>query len=196
MKTNPKYRKLIETATAEFSRYGMVKVSVEEICRKANVSKATFYKFFENKEVLVEKILDRIYTESLQEFEEIFADKEISFEGKIEKLILLKQKYSDEMGHTFVEDILTSPELGKYFQSKIIELNKIHEDFLQQGKKENMIRSDLSLPLFQIILAGLQQMVGTDSFAKLIPDLHQRTRFGVELLFYGLTDPQKKGANK
>ena len=32
-----------------FYKYGIKRVSVEEICAKANVSKMTFYKFYNNK---------------------------------------------------------------------------------------------------------------------------------------------------
>ncbi|RKY44359.1 MAG: TetR/AcrR family transcriptional regulator, partial [Candidatus Neomarinimicrobiota bacterium] len=39
-----KIDKIVETGKKLFYRYGIKKVSVEEICKEAGVSKATFYK--------------------------------------------------------------------------------------------------------------------------------------------------------
>ena len=43
-----KREQLIQTGEALFIKHGMRRVTVEEICRQAGVSKPTFYKFFEN----------------------------------------------------------------------------------------------------------------------------------------------------
>ena len=41
-----------------FFKYGLKKVTIEEICAEANVSKMTFYKYFPNKTALVKKVFD------------------------------------------------------------------------------------------------------------------------------------------
>ncbi len=57
---NPKYNQIIETASELFVRFGIKRVTVEEICKTSGVSKMTFYKFFRNKNEVVEKILDEM----------------------------------------------------------------------------------------------------------------------------------------
>ena len=47
--TNPKYLDIFKTAKDLFWKYGIKRVSIEEICKEAKVSKMTFYKFFPNK---------------------------------------------------------------------------------------------------------------------------------------------------
>ena len=44
------YQILFSTAKNLFFKFGLRRVSVEEICKKASVSKMTFYRNFNNKE--------------------------------------------------------------------------------------------------------------------------------------------------
>ena len=41
-----KSKLIVETATDLFMRYGVKRVTVEEICQTAKISKMTFYKYF------------------------------------------------------------------------------------------------------------------------------------------------------
>ena len=47
---------LLQTGEALFIKHGMRRVTVEEICRQAGVSKPTFYKYFQNKAALARAI--------------------------------------------------------------------------------------------------------------------------------------------
>ena len=46
---NKKIQQLVTTAQELFMRHGIRRVTVEEICSEANISKMTFYKYFKNK---------------------------------------------------------------------------------------------------------------------------------------------------
>lgn len=52
--------KLIGACQKRWSRYGYKKTSVEELCRKAGISKGAFYLFFESKEALFCEALCRM----------------------------------------------------------------------------------------------------------------------------------------
>jgi len=41
---NQKYNQIIDTSKKLFWKYGIKRVTIEEICREAGVSKMTFYK--------------------------------------------------------------------------------------------------------------------------------------------------------
>ena len=60
-KISKKQQQIIETAEELFFRHGIKRVTVEEICQKASVSKMTFYKYFANKNDLAEHIILRIF---------------------------------------------------------------------------------------------------------------------------------------
>jgi AcrR family transcriptional regulator len=57
---NKKYQDLLNTARELFFKHGTKRVTIEEICEKADVSKMTFYKFFRNKEDLGIRMLSQI----------------------------------------------------------------------------------------------------------------------------------------
>ena len=52
-KTGSTKDRLLETATQEFSRQGAQAVGVEQLCKKANINKGSFYHFFASKEALI-----------------------------------------------------------------------------------------------------------------------------------------------
>ena len=54
--TDPR-EKIITTAQALFGRFGLKKTTLDEIIRRANVAKGTFYKYFSNKEVLFMEVV-------------------------------------------------------------------------------------------------------------------------------------------
>ena len=62
-KDNKKFQDTITTAKMLFWKHGIKRVSIEEICKEASVSKMTFYKFFKNKEALAEYLLVNVLTE-------------------------------------------------------------------------------------------------------------------------------------
>ena len=57
IRENPKRKKILDTAHELFWKHGLKRVSIEEICAVAGVSKMTFYKHFANKTALVKYIL-------------------------------------------------------------------------------------------------------------------------------------------
>ncbi|MCJ7802330.1 MAG: TetR/AcrR family transcriptional regulator, partial [Candidatus Marinimicrobia bacterium] len=54
---SPKFKQIVETANDLFMRFGVKRITIEEICKTAKVSKMTFYKFFKNKIELAEYII-------------------------------------------------------------------------------------------------------------------------------------------
>lgn len=68
-----KRSQIVRTAKRLFSRHGSRRVTVEELCREAGVSKVTFYKHFENKVDLVRTIRDEWLDEGFRKFDEINA---------------------------------------------------------------------------------------------------------------------------
>ena len=83
MKKSEKPDQIIKTAIDLFSRFGTKRVTVEEICKTAGVSKATFYKYFKNKLDLIRHIRDELIEIGFNKFDEISA-MDIPYPEKIE----------------------------------------------------------------------------------------------------------------
>jgi AcrR family transcriptional regulator len=68
-----------------FLKHGVKRVTIEEICEKAKVSKVTFYRYFTNKEAIVRHIRDQLMQAGFAKYDEIVA-LDISFPQKIDMM--------------------------------------------------------------------------------------------------------------
>ena len=82
---SPKFYEITDTARKLFWKHGIRRVTVEEICEKAGVSKMTFYRMFDNKIELAKTVLDHIFEESFQKYRTIM-DQEYRFPKRSDKL--------------------------------------------------------------------------------------------------------------
>jgi AcrR family transcriptional regulator len=96
---------LIQTGEALFVKHGMRRVTVEEICRQAGVSKPTFYKYFENKAALARRIVELWIEEALQRIDGI-EDAEAPFPEKMKQILAVKQAIAARPGPEFLEDLI------------------------------------------------------------------------------------------
>ena len=96
---------LIQTSEELFIKHGMRRVTVEEICRQADVSKPTFYKFFENKVALARRIVEQWIEEALQRIDEI-DNADMPFTEKMKQILAVKKVLSARPGPEFLEDLI------------------------------------------------------------------------------------------
>ena len=96
---------LIQTGEVLFIKHGMRRVTVEDICRQAGVSKPTFYKYFENKAALARRIVELWIEEALQRIDGI-EDAEAPFPEKMKQILAVKQAIAARPGPEFLEDLI------------------------------------------------------------------------------------------
>ena len=141
---------ITSTATLLFSRNGIKRVSMDEVARKANVSKRTLYDFFDDKEALLIAVLKKMH----EPFFEHAKRMERQSETALGMILLLYEKIMEKpvwMCEYFWEDIKRFPTAiqnmkdGKYFFiKKLIEL-------LKRGEKEAMFLSDVNYDLISLL---------------------------------------------
>jgi AcrR family transcriptional regulator len=130
-----KREQLIQTGEALFVKHGMRRVTVEEICREAGVSKPTFYKYFKNKEALARRV-DELWIEEALERIDGIEDAEVPFPEKMRRILAVKQELAARPGPEFLEDLIG------------LELDLSHAlrrvmRFLVQGQQRGEIRADV-----------------------------------------------------
>ena len=65
----------IETTAYDlFGYYGIKRISIEELCKKSNVSKSTFYKHFSNKNELVQHLVINLLKNWEDQFNQILIE--------------------------------------------------------------------------------------------------------------------------
>ena len=182
-----KLEKLIKTARELFFHYGIRRLSIDEICLKAQVSKTTFYRHFKNKDALVICILDEIYTEIWNKIDQVMASK-IIYDEKIKQLVTLKIEMINDYSREFTNDIMLNEdsESGKYIMRKRNELyeqtQKIYTDAQDRGK----IRPDIKYKLVLYLIEEFREIINNEDLQNLYLDPSQLKKEVVELFSYGI----------
>lgn len=149
-----KIKESIKAAAQElFRRYGYHKTSVNEIARKAKIAKATIYKYFDSKEVLLHTILMEYIRISVDELIHSTPD-ELNQEQYLSNLILKTSRLSytvcnEFIGWEFIRESTNSQEFLKVLSDDLEKL---------------LIRSFQEIPVFrkdEKLAEGLRFLIKT-----------------------------------
>ncbi|MBA4699695.1 MAG: TetR/AcrR family transcriptional regulator [Ruminococcus sp.] len=72
-KSQKTYERIMDCALILFKEKGYNNVTLQEICRKAGITKSTFYYHYDSKETLIINYTDRISRNSQEDFSQILA---------------------------------------------------------------------------------------------------------------------------
>lgn len=192
IKRNKSYQSILAAARTLFWKYGIKRVSVEEISAEAGVSKMTFYRAFKNKNDLVLVLLQDITNTGMERFTSILNSSK-TFIEKVEQMILAKHEYAQGISPEFVKDLyaVENTEWQKVmldYREKAIQL--MVEEFTK-AQKEGWVRKDLSIEFILYMMEDMQQKVNDERFLHLHGgDLHQAIMEMTKFFFYGII-PEK-----
>ena len=175
-----------------FYKYGIKRVSVEEICKEANVSKMTFYKFFSNKIDLVIKMYETLTNESLKVYREIM-ESDLTFVEKIEKTLVLKRKSTHELSQEFYNDLIKSdiPEIQEMIKNAINKnLKLIINDFIVAQKKGE-VRKDIKPEFIMFYMNHMMEMAQDPRLQNMYATPEELIMEVNKFFFYGLLPRNK-----
>lgn len=191
-KRSKSWTAITQSAKTLFWKYGIRKVTVEEICKEAGVSKMTFYRNFKNKNEVAEQVLVNLANKGFEDYQNIMRQ-EIPFPDKVTQIIELKHQASNGISQEFVNDIYEynhanlQNKIAEYRQRTIRELKKD----LEKAQQDGWIRKDLKIDFVIYIINSMNEkmqdkalMAMYDSPIDLIMDL---TKF----CFYGISPMNK-----
>jgi AcrR family transcriptional regulator len=161
---NKKYRDITSTAKTLFWKHGFRRVSIEEICREAGVSKMTFYKYFSNKLELVREILNVMFRESMDEFRRLM-HADIPFEEKMKRQIQMKLEGTRDISEEFVKDIYGDPdsELNKLWREKSDEAIGEVIELYREAQEKGWLRQDLKIDFILYMINKAFEYVNDDT---------------------------------
>jgi len=176
-----------------FSQFGVEKVSMNDIARKAGVSPATIYNNFGSKDVLVQEFIATMIEQLMGDAESILT-LDVPFDQKI---IVLFQYITDRLVNTKPApdnplfsgsiDLHNDPQIKRIRESAQERMTKLVMEFVAQGKREGQVDSALSdaalaiyFSLFMEAFVRPDYQIQFHQNSKLVSDLGS-------LMLHGLT---------
>ncbi|WP_226576592.1 TetR/AcrR family transcriptional regulator [Halobacillus litoralis] len=185
-----KKENILNASLSLFSEYGVAKVSVQEIARKAAVSQVTIYNYFGGKDQLLYETIKKFMYERLEQFRHIVHDPSINFKDKIEHIIHGKKESILHVDPGFLQAIMTDhPNIQKLTES----FTKNHSipllmELIKQGKDAGYVHPDLSFRAILFYIEMYQQALQSSEAEHSLSDFSEEV---THMFFYGLAGNHK-----
>ena len=176
-RTNKK-EQIVHAAEELFNRYGSKRVTVEEICRQARVSKMTFYKHFSNKLALVSHIRDVYVEEGFRKFEDIKAF-DLPFAQKIDRMTRWKVEFGNRINTEFIREMVSIDDVVASVKRRFL-------NNLREARENGEIRDDIDLEFLWLVTEKLSELVKEETWKEVFSDFSQYQYQVRTLIFYGL----------
>jgi len=188
---SPKYKDIMQTAHDLFWKHGFKRISVEEICRKAGVSKMTFYRFFPNKIELAKKVYTQEVDKGVYVFKTIMEEKSSS-EEKMKKILMMKFEGTNNISREFIMDFYSDQELGlKHFiEQKTTEVwQQLIQDF-KTAQEKGIFRKDFKPEFILFLSQRIMDMLTDENLLKLYKNQQEVIMELTNFFVYGIS-PQE-----
>ena len=190
-----KLRELMIASKKLFWKFGFKRVTIEEVCREANVSKMTFYKHFKNKIELIKYLIDHILDKAMKKYRNIM-DSDIPFKEKIIKTLDLKMEQTMDMSNEFFNDYVRHADLEMIdlLQQKRNEMmDSILNDYIE-AQKMGDIRKDIKPEFILYFLNQSVEMTKDEQLEKMYDNPQDMIMELTNFFFYGLLPRDGKKA--
>ncbi len=187
MQETGKTDQILQAAKKLFWKHGIRKISVDEICREAGVSRMTFYRLFKNKIELVKVVINGIFEKTEKDYKAIMA-REIPFAEKVKDQVRLKYEGTNELSEEFIADIYSgwNPELQKFFQkvsSRMVLL--VRADYEKEIEK-GWIRKDVNIDFIFYMSQKMAELTTDPVLMHLYSSPRELIMEFMNMMFYGI----------
>ena len=182
----PKKQQIIATAAGLFQRFGIRRVSVEEICQKASVSKMTFYKYFKNKNELVKYLWNNWFDEALIKFDDI-RRRQIPFTEKLLLMLKLKEESVKNLSYELALDYFNAvPEMRDFFEGLTRKSINRFLDFIREAQQKGEVRAEMRPKFFLAFLDKIKELVNDRELVESYPSYKDFVMEINNFMFYGI----------
>lgn len=191
-----KFQQLIKVATELFIRHGIRRVSVEEICQTAKVSKMTFYKYFKNKVELAKYAITQMISEAMDKYRSIM-DQDIPYLDKVKQMVKMKMEQTDGLSRESLGEFIHSsePEIAELLYRKRQEIFQILlKDFIRTQEKGD-IRKDVKPEFILYFFNHMFEMASDEQLVELYDSAQALIAELTNFFFYGIL-PRERSNEK
>jgi AcrR family transcriptional regulator len=169
---------LLSTAEELFTKHGARRVTIQEICQQAGVSKMTFYKLFRNKTDLVRQLHDELVERGFAKYDEINA-MQIPFTEKIALMGKWKQEYMARLNVGFYKELID-------IEHSVEEYRRRYLANIEAAQKAGDVRDDVDPEFLWLILEKVGELFADGSWRSVCDDLGEAQRQLRTVIWYGL----------
>jgi AcrR family transcriptional regulator len=185
---NKKYKDILLAGRELFFKHGFRRVSIEEVCRLAGVSKMTYYRFFPNKIELAKAVLDKVMQDGLKDFRAIMSD-DSAPSDKIKGILHLKLKGTNDISQEFLNDFYNNPELGltSYLEEqRMAYWYEILNDF-RLAQEKGWFRSDFKPEFLIFVSEKMSELIFDKRVGSLYANPQELILELANLILYGIS---------
>jgi AcrR family transcriptional regulator len=179
---------IINSSKALFWKHGIKRVTVEDICKEAGISKMTFYRNFSNKEEVAKKILTLLFEKGLEDYRaNMRSDK--PFAQKMVQMVIQKSEDSIDISEELIQDIYSKEitELKDLIESFQIKMKKEIMEDLTVAQREGHIRKDLRISFIPQMLSTFEKMMLDKTFLESYSTPHDAIMEITGFFLYGIS---------
>ncbi|NCA83942.1 MAG: TetR/AcrR family transcriptional regulator [Clostridia bacterium] len=184
---NKNRQALLDAARTLFWKHGIRRVTIQEICSEADVSKMTFYRQFANKNEIAAQVLRDILEKGMEDYHRIM-QQEITFTEKMQQVIMLKHDATNNISDEFIKDIYqqNQTELRAMIETYQHEISaEVRNDFAQ-AQQNGFIRQDVTIDFIMYLMDRLTQMILDEKLLAICNDSQQAIMEVTRFFFYGI----------
>lgn len=180
-------KRILDAGRELFWKYGFRRVSVDELCSKANVSRMTFYRYFEDKADLAKAVFAQEVEKAMVDLRMLMQSDKSGLE-KVKGMLQLKAESAKNISREFLLDFYQHNDTGlrEYVEKLSAETWAETLKLLSDNQQKGVFRGDLNLHFFMVLshkfmdLAFDEQLITAAGGAeKLILELSNLLAFGV-----------------
>ncbi len=188
-----KFRQITETAHDLFMRHGIKRVTIEEICRTAGVSKMTFYNYFDNKNDLAIFVLESIFTKAEKRYSDIMAQ-DLPYSEKVKDIIKMKLEASKDVSSEMMQDLWHNPvpAVADYMHKRTQATLKQFLDDMIAAQKKGEIRPNINPHFILYLIGHMQEMTADEKVLSMYETTQALTSEIINFFFYGILTREKE----
>ena len=170
---------IVTIAEKLFFKHGIKRITIEEICEKAGISKGTFYKYFTNKANLVDRLLENWKSEGENILEEMNSP-DISFSEKFQMLLEFVTSFYSKMNIEFLDDYIPIDEPTEDFEER-------YRKFYSDAQKRGDIRPDIRVEFMTTVSKKIWELARDRELRALYPNTADFMRELTHFFYLGVS---------
>lgn len=176
---------LVTTAFMLFRKHGLQRVTIEEICVTAKVSRVTFYKHYNGKDELFLYII-RSLIEDLRGHMTTLLEAELSIKHKFDQVSILKQHFAAQLGDELMRGMFSLPAAKAYLDDLTTESWSQFRALVLDEQQKGRINPRLNIDVILAFLNEVNKLYAAGGLSELFATPEEMISQVNELIVYGM----------